>query len=69
MDVLKEFAGIWPERSGAVPGCGDCWFHPEGLHLEGHGTAVAFHKLSQWLTYSLIEPLQWAATRSPTSTG
>jgi hypothetical protein len=59
-EVLREFAGIWPEREGAVPGCGDCWFHPLGVELEGHGNVVAFHKLSQWLTYSLIEPLQWA---------
>jgi hypothetical protein len=58
--VLEEFAGIWPDRPGAVPGCGDCWFHPSGIELAGHGKAVAFHKLSQWLTYSLIEPLQWA---------
>jgi Protein of unknown function (DUF1688) len=57
--VLEEFGGIWPDRQGAVPGCGDCWFHPLGLTLDGHGAAVAFHKLSQWLTYSLIEPLQW----------
>lgn len=59
-EVLKEFSGIWPERQGAVPGCGDAWFHPHGMALPGHDNAVAFHKLSQWLTYSLIEPLQWA---------
>lgn len=58
--VLSEFGGIWPEREGAVPGCGDAWFHPEGLALEGLGGVVAFHKLSQWLTYSLIEPILWA---------
>lgn len=58
--VLQELGGIWPERAGAVPGCGDCWFYPEGAPLGGHANAVAFHKLSQWLTYSLIEPLQWA---------
>jgi hypothetical protein len=60
MEVLKEFSGIWPERAGAIPGCGDVWCHPQGIPLTGHGSAVPFHKLSQWLTYSLIEPLQWA---------
>ena len=24
---------------------------------------MPFHKLSQWLTYSLLEPLQWAGVR------
>jgi hypothetical protein len=39
---------------------GDCWPHPA---LSDSGTAqryVPLHKLSQWLTYSLIEPLQIA---------
>jgi hypothetical protein len=58
--VLDELGGIWPEREGAVPGAGDAWFHPCGLEVAGVGPVVAFHKLSQWLTYSLIEPLQWA---------
>jgi hypothetical protein len=58
--VLIKFGGIWPERYGAVRFAGDAWFHPEGLEAEGVGRVVAFHKLSQWLTYSLIEPLIWA---------
>ena len=39
---------------------GDCWPHPL---LRTHDTTdglVPLHKLSQWLAYSLIEPLQWA---------
>ena len=39
---------------------GDTWRHPL---IGGEGPSaglVPFHKLSQWLTYSLIEPLQWA---------
>jgi hypothetical protein len=32
---------------------GDCWQHP----AVGW---VPFHKLSQWLTYSLLEPFEWA---------
>lgn len=46
---------------------GDMWPHRfAGSALAGGGhddvTAgvVPFHKLSQWLAYSLIEPLQWA---------
>ena len=39
---------------------GDCWRHPA---LGGPGLTegwMPFHKLSQWLTYSLLEPLGWA---------
>ncbi|MBV6621590.1 MAG: URC4/urg3 family protein [Rivularia sp. (in: Bacteria)] len=53
--VLQGFSGIWSGRI-EVDGVnlGDVWFHravvDDGL--------VPFHKLSQWLTYSLLEPLQ-----------
>lgn len=60
-EVLATLGGIWPSRM--MPGgvhLGDTWRH----HLIAPGTPAAglvpFHKLSQWLTYSLIEPLQWA---------
>lgn len=60
-EVLASFGGIWPSRLtlAGVP-LGDTWRHPliaPGKLTEG---LVPFHKLSQWLTYSLIEPLQWA---------
>ncbi|CAH1654424.1 Uracil phosphoribosyltransferase [Hyphomicrobiales bacterium] len=60
-EVLAVFGGIWPSRLtlGGVA-LGDTWRHPmiaPGERTEG---LVPFHKLSQWLTYSLIEPLQWA---------
>lgn len=57
--VLERLGGVWPDREGGVAGAGDAWFHPQGLPLEPVGRVVPFHKLSQWLTYSLIEPLQW----------
>jgi len=39
---------------------GDCWPHPLAGG-EGPGAQrVPFHKLSQWLTYSLLEPFEWA---------
>jgi hypothetical protein len=53
--LLRELGPIWPGRLslGGLP-LGDCWKHPLG-----HGF-VPLHKLSQWMSYSLIEPLQWA---------
>ena len=53
--LLQELGPIWPGRLslGGLP-LGDCWAHPLG-----HGL-VPLHKLSQWMSYSLIEPLQWA---------
>lgn len=60
-EVLTTFGGIWPSRLAlAGIALGDTWRHP--LIAAGEPTAglVPFHKLSQWLSYSLIEPLQWA---------
>ena len=52
--VLRAFGPIWPGRlsQGGVP-LGDCGRHRA---VPGDGI-VPFHKLSQWLVYSLIEPL------------
>lgn len=66
--VLDLFAPTW--RHGhvlhGVP-LGDVWPHPwaggESAQAGRHGTTaglVPFHKLSQWLSYSLLEPLMWA---------
>ena len=63
--VLEGFADIWPGRL-TVNGenLGDVWPHPKlgGGPGPNDETAalVPFHKLSQWLTYSLIEPLEEA---------
>ena len=53
--ILKSLGPIWSGRA-ALDGValGDCWPHP----ATGHLGLVPFHKLSQWLSYSLIEPLQ-----------
>ena len=62
--LLQTFTRIWP--SGSTLGgtaVGDCWPHsalgapsaPEGW--------IPFHKLSQWLTYSLLEPFEWAGIK------
>jgi len=54
--LLEQLSGIWLTDS-AVDGVplGDCWHHSAVP-----GGWMPFHKLSQWLTYSLLEPLQWA---------
>ncbi len=39
---------------------GDCWRHPSLVTADATNGLVPLHKLSQWLAYSLIEPLQRA---------
>lgn len=55
--ILERFGAIWPGgmRLGGVP-LGDCWPHP----VLG---PVPLHKLSQWLAWSLIEPLRVVGLR------
>ncbi|MCY7285281.1 MAG: URC4/urg3 family protein [Cyanobacteria bacterium CAN_BIN43] len=57
--VLEGFSDIWEGRiTLANTNLGDVWFH-SALPDRGIGSQlVPFHKLSQWLTYSLLEPLQ-----------
>ena len=59
LEVLLEGLGsIWPGRPqlAGVP-LGDCWLYPP---LDDF---VPLHKLSQWLAYSLIEPLERAGVQ------
>lgn len=59
--VLKAFHNIWPTRL-TLHGepLGDVWQH-QALKTNVPGSEyIPFHKLSQWLTYSLIEPLEQA---------
>lgn len=57
--VLRGFGEIWSGRiTLAGVNLGDVWHH-SALPEAGMGSQlVPFHKLSQWLTYSLLEPLQ-----------
>lgn len=57
--ILLGLGEIWPGRvTIGHTNLGDVWPHP-ALQGEGiGGNLVPFHKLSQWLTYSLLEPLQ-----------
>ncbi|MBW4641653.1 MAG: URC4/urg3 family protein [Goleter apudmare HA4340-LM2] len=53
--VLAGLSDIWPGRiQVAGVNLGDVWQH-SAISDDG---LVPFHKLSQWLTYSLLEPLQ-----------
>jgi hypothetical protein len=60
-ELLAHFGPIWPSRLtlGGVP-LGDCWRHPAIVTHDATSELVPLHKLSQWLAYSLIEPLQQA---------
>lgn len=57
--VLNAFNSIWPKRiSFHGVSLGDVWEH-KALKSRIRGSEyIPFHKLSQWLTYSLIEPLE-----------
>lgn len=59
--VLRQLGPIWPSRLslGGVP-LGDCWRHPALVTDDATSGLVPLHKLSQWLSYSLIEPMQRA---------
>lgn len=60
-EVLTHLGPIWPSRLtlGGMP-LGDCWKHSALKTDDATSGLVPLHKLSQWLSYSLIEPLQWA---------
>ena len=66
--VLRVLGPIWTSgsRVQGLP-AGDVWPHRWAGDATGDGGRdpttggwVPFHKLSQWLSYSLFEPLQWA---------
>lgn len=61
--LLRGLGPVWPGRIalGGV-NLGDCWRHPAASAAPGEPALsaglVPFHKLSQWLAYSLVEPLE-----------
>lgn len=61
--LLTGLQGIWPGRP-QLDGIelGDVWRHPAIEAPDATAGWVPFHKLSQWLAYSLVEPLQEAGT-------
>jgi hypothetical protein len=56
--VLEALGPIWQGRPslGGVP-LGDCWPHPALAADNPEDGYAPLHKLSQWLSYSLLEPL------------
>ena len=61
VQLLERLSSVWPAHNtiGALP-LGDVWPHPA---VSGPGLTAGwmpFHKLSQWLSYSLLEPFEWA---------
>ena len=62
LELLLEALGpIWADRLviEGIP-LGDCWRHPAIRRGDASDGLVPLHKLSQWLAYSLIEPLEAA---------
>jgi hypothetical protein len=59
--LLEALGPIWADRLviHGIP-LGDCWRHPAIKRDDITDGLVPLHKLSQWLSYSLIEPLEEA---------
>jgi hypothetical protein len=62
--LLRALGTVWPPRLAldGVP-LGDCWRHPAARTPDPSDPTngyVPFHKLTQWLAYSLLEPLEEA---------
>jgi len=59
--LLDTLSPIWPagQSLAGVP-LGDCWPLPAAHGPGASDGWMPFHKLSQWLTYSLLEPFAWA---------
>ncbi len=62
--LLDAFSGIWPSGQSfeGVP-IGDAWPHAAAGGEGASAGWVPFHKLSQWLSYSLLEPFEWAGVK------
>ena len=55
--LLTTLSGVWPAPNHiGSTALGDCWPHA----AVGSDGWMPFHKLSQWLAYSLLEPFEWA---------
>ncbi len=62
--LLDALGPIWTDRL-AIDGIalGDCWRHPAMQRADATNGLVPLHKLSQWLAYSLIEPIEAAGIK------
>jgi hypothetical protein len=62
--LLETLSGIWPsgQTLGGVA-IGDVWPHVAAGGDGPDAGWVPFHKLSQWLAYSLLEPFEWSGVK------
>jgi hypothetical protein len=62
--LLSSLSRIWL-ADNTIDGepLGDCWRHDAVPGAGATAGWVPFHKLSQWLTYSLLEPFGWAGAQ------
>ena len=62
--ILKSMGEIWPDGSWLDSiAIGDAAYHEAVKRSDITNRIVPFHKLSQWMSYSLIEPLQMAGIK------
>jgi hypothetical protein len=63
--LIEGLAAIWPEDRATLGGLtlGDVWTHSALTGTQPGASLVPFHKLTQWLAYSLLEPLEEAGLR------
>jgi hypothetical protein len=62
--VLDGLGSIWPGRlSAGGENLGDVWRHSKLGAPDSLASLVPLHKLSQWMTYSLIEPIEEAGCK------
>lgn len=62
--LLQGLGSIWPsgnQLDGVA--LGDCWRHPPAGGTGATAGWIPLHKLSQWMTYSLLEPFEWAGVQ------
>ncbi len=62
--LLHGLGSIWPSGNqlDGIP-LGDCWLHPLAGGSGETAGWIPIHKLSQWMTYSLLEPFEWAGVQ------
>jgi len=62
--VLASLSALGPgdHHIGGIP-LGDCWRHPAAGGTGLTEGWVPLHQQAQWLTWSLLEPFQWAGVR------
>ena len=62
--ILQAIGGIWPDglQIAGIP-VGDVGYHEGVVREDITNGILPFHKLSQWLAYSLIEPLEEAGIK------